>query len=155
MVPFDLADQKRGAFFEWESEFAVRGPKPRWPFQVDPCASFAAAVSSAGSALLCFAFWIACALGFVVVVVFALALGAHVCDLRKPEDDDDNKSHCTRDQKRKAKDGGAGGRTGSGEGGAWIELKGPGGFWTPHGKLNFPLEKGAPFLVSEVKWDQS
>ena len=29
------------------------------------------------------------------------------------------------------------------------------GYWTPHGKVNFPLAKGAPFLTSEVKWDPS
>ena len=74
---------------------------------------------------------------------------------REDDDDDDDKSQHMRNPKRKAKDGGAGGRNGSGEGGAWIELKGPAGFWTPPGKFNFPLEKGAPFLVSEVKWDHS
>ena len=70
---------------------------------------------------------------------------------KRNDDDDDDKSHRTRNQKRKAKEGGAG-RTGSGDGGEWHELKGPAGHWTPHGKFNFPLAKDALFLVSEVKW---
>ena len=72
----------------------------------------------------------------------------------KRNNDDDKKSHRTRNNKRKAKESGAG-RTGSGDGGEWLELKGPAGYWTPHGKCNFPLAKGAPFLASEVKWDSS
>ena len=50
-------------------------------------------------------------------------------NLRKREDDDDaEKSQPRLNPNRKAKDGGAGGRNDSGEGGAWIELKGPTGF---------------------------
>ena len=72
----------------------------------------------------------------------------------KRDNDNDNKSHRTRNNKHKAKEGGAG-RTGSGDKGESIPIRYKLGHWTLHGKFNFPLAKGVPFLASKIKWDPS
>ena len=73
---------------------------------------------------------------------------------RRRDDSEDDKSNRKRNDKRKAKEGGVG-RTGSGDKGEAIPIKGDLGWWTPHAKFNFGLAKGLPFSVSKIKWDPS
>ena len=68
--------------------------------------------------------------------------------------DNDGKPQSAHNPKRKAEESKAGRGDGSSNGGALIKTRN-GGSCTPHSKFGFPIEKNAPFITHEIKWDST